>query len=101
MGKKPPCPYFDSRIFGDAAHTELNYELRANFIIACVFERGDVEYIRWYRRYYGDMKIIDTPTKAKFLPLHTTYFVSSLFNKPLEEFRCYILRQLNPALYPY
>ena len=28
-------------------------------------------------------------------------FASAIIDKPLNEFRCYILRQLNPGLFPY
>lgn len=38
---------------------------------------------------------------VKFLPLHTTYFVSATYDIPLSELRSYALRQLNPELYPY
>jgi hypothetical protein len=96
-----PKPFFYSRIFWDIDVEKLDYQAKANFIIERVFERGDVEDIRLCRRYYGDEKIVQALTKAKFLPLHTTYFVSALFDKPLEDFRCYILRQLNPTLFPY
>ena len=100
MASKPK-PVFHPRIFWDVDFTKLDYDAKANFIIERVFERGDVDDIRQCRRYYGDEKIIDALTHAKYLPLHTTYFVSALFEKPLQEFRCYILRQLNPTLFPY
>jgi hypothetical protein len=80
---------------------QIDYDAKANFVIERVFKHGDVEDIRNCRRYYGDEKVIDALLKAKYLPLHTTYFVSSIFNIPLKEFRCYTVRQLNPELFPY
>ena len=94
-------PYDNKRIFWDVDYTKLDFENRASFIIERVFERGDVEDIRQCRRFYGDEKIILALLNAKFLMEQTTYFVSELFNKPLKDFRCYRLRQLNPGLYPY
>lgn len=96
-----PKPIFERRIFWDVNFEQIDYDAKANFVIERVFERGDVEDIRQCRRYYGDEKVTDALLKAKYLPLHTTHFVSSIFNIPLEEFRCYTLRQLNPELFPY
>ena len=35
-------PVFDKRIFWDVNFENLDYDLRANFVIERVFERGDV-----------------------------------------------------------
>ena len=79
----------------------MDYDKKANFIIERVFERGDVEDIRQCRRYYGDEKVSDALLKAKFLPEHTMHLASAVIDKPIELFRCYTLRQLNPILFPY
>ena len=50
-------PIFDKRIFWDVNFEKLDYDLRANFVIERVFERGDVEDICQCRRYYGDEKL--------------------------------------------
>ncbi len=94
-------PIFEKRIFWDVNFEQIDYDAKANFVIERVFERGDVEDIRQCRRYYGDEKVTVALLNAKFLPLHTIYFASAIIDKPLEEFRCYRLRQLNPELFPY
>jgi hypothetical protein len=94
-------PILNKRIFWDVNFEALDYDIRANFVIERVFERGDVEDIRQCRRYYGDEKVTEALLKAKFLPLHTIHFASAIIDKPLQDFRCYILRQLNPELFPY
>ena len=94
-------PDFNKRIFWDVDFEQMDYDAKANFIIARVFERGDVEDIRQCRRYYGDKKVSDALFNARYLPLHTIYFASAIIDRPLNEFRCYILRQLNPELFPY
>ena len=94
-------PIFNKRIFWDVNFEQIDYDAKANFVIERVFERGDVEDIRQCRRYYGDEKVTTALLQAKYLPLHTIHFASAIIDKPLNEFRCYILRQLNPGLFPY
>ncbi len=96
-----PRPIFDRRIFWDVDFDRLDVDEKWRFVIERVFERGDVDDIRQCRRYYGDDRVTEALLEAKFLPLETTHFVSSLFNLPLENFRCYTLRQSNPGLLPY
>ena len=94
-------PIFNKRIFWDVVFENINYDTKANFVIERVFERGDVEDIRNCRRYYGDEKVTEALLHAKFLPEHTMYLASAVINKPLKDFRCYMLRQSNPTLFPY
>jgi hypothetical protein len=96
-----PKPVFDRRIFWDVDYDKMDLDLRANFVIERVFERGDVEDIRQCRRYFGDDKVTTALLNAKFLPEHRIHLASAVINKPLTDFRCYILRQLNPELFPY
>lgn len=94
-------PIFHKRIFWDVDFEKLDYDLRANFVIERVFERGDVDDIRNCRRYYGDEKVTVALLNAKFLPEVTMYLASAVTGRPLKDFRCYTLRQLNPELFPY
>ena len=96
-----PKPIFEKRIFWDVNFELIDYDAKANWVIARVFERGDVEDIRQCRRYYGDEKVTDVLLITKFLPEHRIHLASAVTGKPLNEFRCYILRQLNPELFPY
>jgi hypothetical protein len=94
-------PVFEKRIFWDVDFEKLDYDKKANFIIERVFERGDVEDIRNCRRYYGDEKVAQALLNAKFLPETRMYLAAAILDRPLEDFRCYRLRQLNPELFPY
>ncbi|MGK2864951.1 MAG: DUF6922 domain-containing protein [Chitinophagaceae bacterium] len=96
-----PIPIFNKRIFWDVVFENINYDTKANFVIERVFERGDVDDIRNCRRYYGDEKVTEALLNAKFLPEYTMYLASAVINKPLNEFRCFTLKQSNPALFPY
>ena len=98
---KPDRPYFYERIFWDVDHTKLDYEAKANFIIERVFERGDVEDIRYCRRYYGDEKIEAALTNAKWLSLETISLASAVLNNKLTDYRCYITAQSNPQHWLY
>ena len=99
--EKKDKPIFQKRIFWDVNFEKIDYDARANFLIERVFERGDVEDIRQCRRYYGDEKVPQVLLNTRFLPEHRTHLASAVINRPLEDFRCYILRQSNPELFPY
>lgn len=94
-------PLFDKRIFWDVDVDRLDIDKRAAFVIERVFERGDVEDIRNCRRYYGDEKIKSVLLAAKFLPEHRLHLASAVIDTPIQSFRCYILKQSNPGLFPY
>lgn len=94
-------PILAKRIFWDVNFENLDYDAKANFIIERVFERGDVEDIRQARRYYGDEKIRNALTKAKYLSLHTLYLASAVLMNEITDYRCYTQLRLNPTLSPY
>lgn len=94
-------PLFNKRIFWDVLFDHIDYDTKANFVIERVFERGDVEDIRNCRRYYGDEKVTQALLNAKFLPEVTMYLASAVIDRPLTNFRCYTIRQLNPTLFTY
>lgn len=94
-------PVFEKRIFWDVNFEALDYDAKANFVIERVFDRGDVQDIRNCRRYYGDEKVTEVLLNVKFLRESRIHLASAIINKPLNDFKCYILRQLNPTLLPY
>ena len=96
-----PKPIFQRRIFWDVDFDRIDYDAKAGFVIERVFERGDVDDIRQCRRYYGDEKVTTVLLNAKYLPLRRIYLAAAVTGRELNEFRCYILRQSNPELYPY
>jgi len=94
-------PVFNRRIFWDVNFDALDYDKRSSFIIERVFERGDVDDIRQCRRYYGDERITVVLLNAKYLPERRLHLAAAVIDRPITEFRCYTLRQLNPGLFPY
>ena len=99
--EEKPKPIFEKRIFWDVNFENIDYDNKANFVIERVFERGDVQDVRNCRRYYGDDKVREALLNAKYLPLHTIHFASAIVDRPITDFRCYTLRQLNSTLFPY
>jgi len=96
-----PIPEFHRRIFWDVDFDALDYDKDASFIITRVFDRGDVPDIRNCRRYYSDEKITEVLLNTKFLSEVRTYLAAAVIDRPLSDFRCFRLRQLNPELFPY
>ncbi len=94
-------PQFDKRIFWDVNFEKLDIDAKADFVIARVFERGDIEDIRQCRRYYEAQKIEQIILNVKFLPEHRMQLAAVIINHDITELKCYKNRQLNPELYPY
>ena len=94
-------PEFDPRLFWDVDFESIDYDKYFRYVIERVFERGDVQDIRNCRRYYGDDKVREVLLNAKFLPEITMYLAAAVVDRPVTDFRCYKLRQLNPTRFPY
>jgi len=82
-------PQFNRRIFWDVNFDQLDYDRKAAFVIERVFERGDVPDIRNCRRYYGDERIREVLTKAKWLSLQTIYLACAVLDNELTDYRAY------------
>lgn len=89
-------PILAKRIFWDTNFENLDYDKNYRSIIERVFDWGDIDDIRQVRRYYGDEKVIEALTTAKYLFDETIHFCSAIFEIPKEKFRCYTLKQFNP-----
>jgi hypothetical protein len=84
-----PKPIFNKRILGDVMFENIDYDLRANFVIERVFERGDVPDIRNCRRYYGDEKVTIALLKSNSLSSKRLYLASAVINRPIQDFNSY------------
>lgn len=94
-------PKFRKQIFWDTDMGQLDYEQHANVIIVRVLERGNMEEWNEIKRYYGHEKIKEAVLKARYLSKKVLAFVSSLYNIPTTQFRCYTWRQSNPILWDF
>lgn len=90
-------PILARHIFWDTNFDTVDYEKSWKSVIERVFDRGDIEDIRQVRRFYGDEKVIEALTSARYLFDETINFCSVIFDLPKEKFHCYILKQSNPV----
>lgn len=91
----------DRRIFWDVDYDQLDADKRAVFIVERVFERGDVDDVRACRRYYGDERLREILTNAKWLSLRTIYLACALFQNELTDYQCYNTALSNPEHWSY
>ena len=86
---KQGIPELPTHIFWDIDLNESSFKKYPGFIIVRVFERGDIPEIRLLRRYYGDKLIKKEIVKAKYIEPETFHFLSSIYDIPKTDFRCY------------
>ncbi len=98
---KKSNPIFNKSIFWDVDFSTLDFVRYSNWVIVRVFERGDVEDIRQCRRYYGDEKVKEALLNAKYISGNRIHLASAVIDQPIQNFRCYIQKPLNPKHYPY
>lgn len=88
-------------LFWDVDFDSIRWDEKYKWVIVRVFERGDVEDIRQCRRYYGDEKVKEALTSAKWLPLTTIYLACAILDNNLTDYRCYNSAQSNPQHWIY
>ena len=101
MSSEKPIPVLNKRIFWDVNFEQLDYDKKAAFIIERVFERGDVPDVRAVRRYYGDDKLREVLTNAKWLSLPIIYFACAILGNELTDYKCYNTSLSNPGHWTY
>lgn len=84
-------------LFWDVVYEDIDFDKKKRFVIERVFDRGDLPDITQLRRYYGDEKIIEILTSAKYLFDETVRFCAGFYDIPIEKFRCYTLKQSSPT----
>ncbi len=88
-------------LFWDVNYESIDWDAKYRFVIVRVFERGDIEDIRQCRRYYGDKRVKEALLETKSLAENRLHLAAAVVDEPIQKFRCYILRQSNPSLFPY
>ncbi|MGN6802074.1 MAG: DUF6922 domain-containing protein [Ginsengibacter sp.] len=86
-------------LFWDIDTSKLDPEKNSRLIIERVFSLGTLNEIKKVIEEYGKEKVVDTLTCLNYLDPKTLNFVSLLFNKTKNEFRCYVRRQSGPQLW--
>lgn len=89
------------QLFWDTDYNNIDWDKNHQYVICRVLDRGGIN--DWFeiKKYYGLEKIIDAVKNARYLSKKTVYFMSNIFNIPLEEIRCYRLMQSQPEHWIY
>ena len=87
---------FSSYIFWDADSKTIDPEINAPYIVQRVLEYGQIGDWRHLLDFYGLSRITDLAKKFRSLEPRALSFISTVSNTPIDQFRCYTLRQSNP-----
>ena len=90
-------PNLRPTLFWDTDPGSIQWDKNYRFVIERVLERGTFEEWQEIKQYYGLEKIKEAALQARWLDNTTLSFCSNYFHIPKEQFRCYILKSLNPA----
>ena len=89
------------QLFWDVNYDTINWDEKYRFVIVRAFERGDIDDIRQVRRYYGDKKVREALLETKYISQNRIHLAAAVIDEPIEKFRSYQLRKLQPWVYPY
>ncbi|MFN0036924.1 MAG: DUF6922 domain-containing protein [Saprospiraceae bacterium] len=98
---KKRTPELDYGLFWDTDAAAIDWEKNARWVITRVLSRGNLPDFQELVLYYGLERIKTELLQVRFLDKKTLSFAAALFQVPKEKFRCYILRQSSPQLFPY
>jgi|SRR5476651_994021 len=94
-------PVLSKQAFWDVDMDKIDYEKNAKFVIVKVFDRGSFDDIIALLNFYPQDKIISALLTTRYLANNTMAFACAIFGLKLQDFRCYIFKQLNPNVWPY
>lgn len=89
MNKKYTIKDLSEHLFWDMKVCSLDKEKNKTIIIERVYNRGDINDVKAINQIYGIGTIKNEIVKAGFLNKKTFNWVSTLFNIPKENFKCY------------
>jgi hypothetical protein len=85
--------------FWDIDRSDPDSEISDRLIIERVFSIGDLKDIKLILDHYGRKKTVEILTSLNYLDPKTLNFVSKLFKKPKQSFKCYIRKLSMPQLW--
>lgn len=88
-------------LFWDTDAAALDWEQNAPFIVERVLQRGTVEDFKTIVARYGRASLRDIIKNLRYLDKKTMYFSAVYFHIPLNEMRCYNIRQSTPLHWNY
>ncbi|MDO4224901.1 MAG: hypothetical protein Q4C75_03305 [Bergeyella zoohelcum] len=84
---------FSSHLFWDVDLAEINIEKHRNFLIGRVIEYGFLKDWQLLKSLYGIEEIKKTSIELRSLDAVSLAFLSTIFQIPINQFRCYKHRQ--------
>ena len=88
-------------LFWDVDPYSVDAEKHAAFIVYRVLQMGRMDDFKAIKEYYGKARILDIAKNLRYMDDRVLHFCSVYFNVPLEQFRCYTLKQLNLSHWNY
>lgn len=88
-------------IFWDTDYDRIDWDKRARYVIGKVLSYGTIEDWNAIKSYYGMERIKQEVIHIRDLDPKAMHFASTIFNIPLQEFKCYTWRQSTPAPWIY
>ncbi len=92
---------FSQTLFWDVNKSELDLTKHRRFIIERTMTHGTLSDWFLIKKIYGKELIKSECLKIRYLDKQTLAFCAAYFNVPIQNFRCYTLRQSNPAHWDY
>jgi len=87
----------DKKLFWDIDFNKLDVDKRKEYIIERVLDRAITwEHFKAIIQYYGKKEVANVAKNIRYLDDKTIHFCSVYFDIPLNEFRCYTLKQSLP-----
>ncbi len=96
-----PLTHLSSTLFWDVDMATLDIEKHAAYIVGRVMMRGTLEDFQLIKTLYGKPKLKQVVKQIRYMDVRTLHFCSIYFKSPIEEFRCYKQKQLNPSHWDY
>ncbi|HOY94213.1 MAG TPA: hypothetical protein PK509_00645 [Catalimonadaceae bacterium] len=94
-------PNLSRVIFWDTDYDQIDWSLKARFVIERVVMFGTFEDWKTIQLFYGMDKIKDSVLNSRELDPKTLNYFSLLFKVPKDQFRCYNILQSNQGHWSY
>jgi hypothetical protein len=96
MTKPDILKEIDHHYFWDVDVSRLDADKSRRLIIDRVFSLGSALEMRLLVDHYGEHEVVGILKDLNYMDPKTLNFVSKFFDVPVNEFKCYTRRQLNP-----
>jgi len=94
-------PQISKVIFWDTDYDQIDWALKARFVIERVVMFGNLQDWRTIQAFYGMDKIKESVIASRDLDPKTLNFFSVIYNIPKDKFRCYTILQSNQGHWSY